>query len=154
MPRLFTSTSYVVRGKSMQPALVDGQRILVDTRAYNQSTPRRGDLVYFRHHVPGAQATSTSVKRIIGLPGEHVQLAEGRVLIDGSPFREPYAQGATHAPYGQAAQWLLDAGQVFLLGDNRADSLDSRRLGPVQTNDLVGRVWFRYLPLSCWGKIG
>lgn len=153
MPRLFTSTSYIVRGKSMLPTLADGQRTRVDTRIYQQSIPQRGDIVVFQHRIPGKEGTEASVKRIVGLPGEHVRLAGGHVLIDGILLNESYALGATQAPEGQATQWLLDAGQWFLLGDNRADSLDSRRLGPVQTEDLVGKVWFRYLPLSQWSKI-
>ncbi len=153
LARFFASSSYLVRGGSMLPALADGQRVLVDTRAYRHAPPARGDTVVFRHRLPGQRRPVTSVKRVVGLPGEHVHIKEGRVHINGTPLGEPHAWERTFAAEGMPGQWVLDQGQVFLLGDNREDSYDSRRLGPVESAHIVGRVWLRCWPLSRWGRV-
>ncbi|MBI4312753.1 MAG: signal peptidase I [Chloroflexi bacterium] len=155
-PRLWrqcSSTRFLVQGNSMSPALHNGDAILVDTRAYRRSPPERGDVVLFEHREPGQAVLVYSVKRIVGLPGEHLLLQDGRVLVNGVPLPEPQA-GATptqaaHLP----TQWFVAEGQCFLLGDNRADSLDSRRLGPVDAGDIVGRAWWRYWPPRRWGRV-
>lgn len=153
MPRMLTSLSFAVRGDSMRPALLHGQRVLVDTRAYQHAPPSRGDIVLFWCRLPGQRERILSLKRVVGLPREHLQLREGRAYLDGAPLLEPYAPSTPPPEAGLPSQWVLGDGQYILLGDNRADSYDSRRLGPVDASDLLGRAWLRYWPPWAWGRV-
>ncbi|MBI2172573.1 MAG: signal peptidase I [Chloroflexi bacterium] len=153
MPRMLTSLSFVVRGDSMRPALRDGHRILVDTRAYQHAPPARGDVVLFWRRLLGQRERIPSIKRVMGLPGEHLQMREGKVYLNGAPLWEPYAPSTPPPEAGLPSQWVVGAGQYFLLGDNRGDSYDSRRLGPVDAGDLLGVAWLRYWPPWAWGRI-
>ena len=84
------------------------------------------------------------VKRVIGLPGEFIVLADGGgVLVDDARLCEPYRVGAAHGGSRPSA-WTCDDGEYFLMGDNRADSMDSRRYGPVHHSAIIGRVWLRW----------
>ena len=100
----------------------------------------RGDIVILRH--PQDQ-TRTSIKRIIGLPGEYIQILENSVWIDEGPLSEPYLSGALTTTKGKADKWLPEADEYFVLGDNRADSEDSRDFGLVKRDLILERVWFR-----------
>jgi signal peptidase I len=153
MPRVFTSLSFILRGDSMRPALRDGQRVLVDTRAYQHTHPARGDVVLFWSRLLGQRERILSLKRVVGLPGEHLQIEDGKVYLDGAPLLEPYALSTPPPEAGLPSQWVIGEGQYFLLGDNRRDSYDSRRLGPVDAGDLLGKAWLRYWPPWAWGRI-
>ena len=144
--RLFESPLRIV-GDSMLPTLTDQQRV----RTMSLSLPwsrwsrwsrwnriGRGDIVVFRH--PNDRAR-TSIKRIIGLPGEYIQIIADGVWIDGSPLPEPYLSGVPTTTKGKADKWLLDADEYFVLGDNRAASEDSRDFGPLPRPLVVERVW-------------
>jgi signal peptidase I len=120
---------YAVPSASMSPALLPGDRIVV-TR-YLSDSPARGDVVVFRQ--PGAD--SVTVKRVIALPGDLVDTASGRVRIGGKPLPEPYASVTAEIP----AQ-IVPADHVFVLGDNRAESLDSRAWGPLPERLILGRA--------------
>lgn len=138
MRRLLSSSLYVVRGDSMSPALHDGDRVLVWRRAYREHGPRRGDIVLLRDPVDG---TTLYVKRIVGLPGEWVRMTGGRVLVNDKPLDEPYVVARETS---DTVTWPLEAGQYFVLGDKREDSRDSRRLGPVAAEGIIGGVWLRF----------
>lgn len=129
---------------SMQPALSSGDFVL----ARRVSSPRRGDIVTFRHpERPGMLL----VKRIVGLPGERLVIADGQVHIDGATLAEPWANGPTLPPME------LEAGddQVLVLSDNRSATLaDSRMFGPIATAALEHKVLVRYWPLSTIGRPG
>jgi signal peptidase I len=137
--RLFESPLRIV-GDSMLPTLTDQQRV----RTVSLSLPwnrwnriGRGDIVVFHH--PNDR-DRTSIKRIIGLPGEYIQLIDDGVWIDESPLPEPYLSGAPTTTKGKAAKWLLDSDEYFVLGDNRGDSEDSRDFGPLRRPLVVERV--------------
>jgi len=135
----------------MRPLLADGQRLLVSRLAYHRSAPQRGDLVVVRDPV---QPDMRYLKRIVGLPGEHVQIVGGNVTIDGEILVEPYAQGSESAASPFPNQWVPDKTEFFVLGDHRQDSRDSRTFGPVRRCNIIGKVWVRYWPLLAWGKPG
>ncbi|MDO8750125.1 MAG: signal peptidase I [Dehalococcoidia bacterium] len=141
--RWLSSTRFLVEGDSMQPALASRQHLLVDRMAYRFQSPARGDVVVLRDP---AQPGVHCVKRIVGLPGEHVRMEMGRVLINESPLDEPYAAGRDVAETPFPRQWLLDQDEYLVLGDQRQHSRDSRAFGPVRRGDVVGRVWLRYWP--------
>ncbi len=134
-----------VKGNSMAPTLLSGQ--IVQTRPpaglKAGNSPVRGSIVAVQHPVRGE---AIYLKRVVGLPNEHVAIADGRVIIDGNLLQEPYLSDNMGTHSRGASQWFTDAGEVFVLGDNRGDSEDSRVFGPVPTRLVVGEVWFRYFP--------
>lgn len=130
-----------VEGGSMFPELWDGDVLLVNLQAYRWETPQRGDVVVFR------QGGAVLVKRMIGLPGDLVEVRRQRVIVNGVPQAEPYASASEWMSAGPMGRVSPDFGPIqvpaesyFLLGDNRARSLDSRIFGPVPRSALMGRV--------------
>lgn len=134
-----------VTGESMQPQLWNGDHVLIDTLAYDARIGpwrvahvrdlRRGDVIAFVHDAGGQD--EIYLKRVIGLPNDTVSFRDGGVLINSLPLREPYAirqDGATLDPR------TVPAGQVYVLGDNRAESDDSRTFGTVPIGSIIGRA--------------
>lgn len=139
-------TLYLVRGWSMAPTLLHGQRVLV--RRLGRAPLRRGDIVVLRE--PTAEGVE-SVKRIVGLPGERVEVRGGRATVDGRALDEPYLLGG--GGDGPEGSWRAGEGEHFVLGDNRVRSIDSRTYGPVRREHIVGRVWLCCWPPSRWGRV-
>ena len=134
-----------VTGSSMAPTLRDGQHVqtLPWPGGSDSDGNLRGWIVAFRSpHRVG----SIYIKRVVGLPNEHIAIRENRVEIDGKPLAEPYLPNPAATRTRGATQWLTDIDEFFLLGDNRQDSEDSRAFGPVPAQLIIGRVWFRYWP--------
>ena len=130
-----------VHGDSMSPGLRHGDLLHVIPRLWAPGGFERGAVVVAMS--PSADG-SFWVKRVIGLPGEFVAFADdGAVLIDDAPLPEPYRSGTPNEQPG-SPPWLCDDDEYFLMGDNRADSDDSRRYGPASFHTIVGRVWFRW----------
>ena len=137
--------NYVVEGESMLPTVQPGDRVLVDHLSYNVGSPQRGDVVVFHILLPGASGETNLIKRVIGLPGDTVEVRPDALLIDGRPVDEPYVQALRAAPYyyGPAT---VPAGSYFVLGDNRIVSYDSHQWGFLPRQDLAGRVMISYWP--------
>ena len=129
-----TSKWVVIVGHSMYPTLNDGQRVLVSRRALRRKPPSRGDIAYFEHP---QRDGFWEVKRIVGLPGESVSLASGRLVIDGMHVYESYLLGQQPRIN---RQWQLESHEYILLGDNRRWSSDSRSFGPVHRGRILGLV--------------
>lgn len=131
-----------VIGDSMEPALHNGQEILMNRILYRISTPRRGDVVVFLPN--GNQNTHFYVKRVVGLPGETVQIREGNVYIDGVLLEENELFDKIADPGIAQNELLLEGDEFFVLGDNRNSSEDSRsgNIGAVKKDDIVGKAWF------------
>lgn len=133
-----------VKGSSMQPTLHTGQWLLVSRLDYRLGSPRRGDVVIC--HYPGRYMDrwklirQSFVKRVIGLPGETIEIIGGVVHIDGEPLQEPYLDPARCRFRRQMPTRTLGEDEYFVLGDNRDSSNDSRRIGPLPRSMLVGRV--------------
>lgn len=127
-----------VEGPSMSPTLQDGQRVLLNLWRYRFFEPQRGDIVVL--DVPGY--AGSSVKRIVGMPGETVGIAGGVVRVNGRELVEPYLPKGLATPAGGlgAASCRVAPGCYFVLGDNRWDSLDSRRFGAVARATMRGAV--------------
>ena len=147
---LLTSRHYVVRGDSMAPTLGSGHLLLMRPGG-PPSGLSRGDLVIVRDQ---RDPKSRYLKRVVGLPGERIQLFEGLLYVDGGHLAEPYLGGLPASLGLEDKVWGLGEGEYFVMGDNRARSTDSRAFGPVDAGLIVGKVWFRYWPLSKWGKLG
>ena len=133
-----------VKGSNMQPTLRTGQWLLVCRLDYRLGRPKRGDVVIC--HYPGRYMDrwrlirQSFVKRLIGLPGETIEIIEGVVHIDGEPLAEPYLDPARCRFRRQMPARTLGEDEYFVLGDNRDSSNDSRRIGPLSRSMLVGRV--------------
>ena len=128
----------------MAPTLRSGQLVQSRPLARSSSGEKlRGKIVAFRHPL---QPGTIYIKRVTGLPGEHVSLNMGRVEIDGAALAEPYLPKGTETPALGATQWVNDTNEIFVMGDNRAGSEDSRRFGPVPLGLIVGQVSFRWWP--------
>jgi signal peptidase I len=132
--RLARLEPMLVQGESMRPTLLPGQRIAVGPL---DRPPARGDLVV----LPRPSGLEV-VKRVVGLPGERVRLAEGRIEVDGRVLHEPYLE----AGGGDRLDLRLGPAEYLVLGDNRAASSDGRDFGPVPGDAFVGRVRFAYWP--------
>ena len=123
-----------VAGLSMEPRVHPGEFVLINTLAYRFAPIRRGDVVAFRHDAPTPE---TYIKRIVGLPGETVAIRDGVVFVDGRALAEPYVRFRDRR---SAPPVTIPAGSYYVLGDNRADSDDSRDWGVLPASAIVGRA--------------
>lgn len=123
-----------VDGLSMEPRVHAGEIVLINTLAYRFGPVRRGDVIAFRHDAPTSE---TYIKRVVGLPGERVEVRDGAVTVDGRPLAEPYVQFSDRR---SAPAVTVPPGAYYVLGDNRADSDDSRNWGVVHDADVVGKA--------------
>ncbi len=143
----------VVNGASMEDTLWDGDNLLVDKISYRFNDPERFDVVVFKYT---HKDNTYYVKRVIGLPGETVQIDNtGNIFINGNLLEENYGTETIKDP-GIAAQPItLDEGEYFVLGDNRNNSADSRvaEVGNIDEDIIVGRAWVRIWPLHDAGKV-
>ena len=141
---MFSIEPYVVRGHSMTPTFSEGDRLLVSCFRGRSFSFARGELVVVRDGLDGERR---HLKRLIGLPREIVRQTEGVLLINDEPLDEDYLGGLPAVIGLEDEVWNLENDELFLLGDNRAHSTDSRQGGPVGLDDIEGKVRFRYWPL-------
>ena len=147
--RILTSRPYKIEGDSMLPALADGQYVLL-TRASSASPPlQRGDIVVHRHPM-GLEGIY--VKRVVGLPDEHVRLANGQIYINDDLLEENHLDPDPYQSDPPRKEWWNGSDEYVVMGDNRRESHDdSRAFGAVPGERILGRVWFRYWPPKAWG---
>ena len=138
---LFVIQPTKVRGESMEPTLHTNEYLLVEKITYRLHAPRRGDVVVFKY--PRDEAENF-IKRVIAIPGETVEIISGRVYIDDQPIVEPYL---LQLPRENMPATTVPEGKLFVLGDNRLNSNDSRAFGMVAMGEVVGRAWLRYWPV-------
>lgn len=136
-----------VYGDSMEPGLSDGDSVLIDKMIYRFQEPKRYDMVVFKYLYREDQYY---IKRIIGLPGETVQIIDGTVWIDGKPCEENYGNGPVEKAKRAENPVLLGADEYFVLGDNRNHSSDSRDsdIGNIASGQILGKVALRLFPLK------
>ena len=141
---------YVVRGGSMTPTLVPGQYVKVNPLAYSDRAPCRGDVVLVRDP---QDPRRSNIKRVVGLPGEEVRFRDGLLWVDGEPVDEPYLGGLPSSVGLGEQGWHLGENEFFVAGDNRARSTDSRELGPLAADLIMGKVWICIWPPKRWGRV-
>jgi signal peptidase I len=154
--RAYLVQMFYIPSGSMLPTLQVGERIVVDKVGYRIDGIHRGDIVVFRRPAGDTAPYADLVKRVIGLPGETIGTADGRVTIDGRPLAEPWLPAPPPptlpsplaVPYSLSRPYLVPAGEYFVMGDNRTDSEDSRYFGPIPAGLIVGRMTFKAWPLS------
>lgn len=165
--------NFKVEGRSMEPTLHTGQYLLINKTAYLSldanavvnsllgrsdevttsnpvfpfGPPDRGDIIVFRYPV---DPNRDFIKRVIGLPGERVEIMQGQVYINGQPLHEPYVKAA---PLYDFPEQVVPANQYFVLGDNRNSSSDSHVWGMVPIENIIGRALLCYWPPQEWGML-
>jgi signal peptidase I len=144
---LFLAQATRVYGSSMEPNLHTDQRLVVEKISYRLHSPHRGDVVVIRMPERGPELL---IKRVIGLAGETIEVRSGIVYIDGQPIEEDYLVRKTAGTYGPTT---IPEGHVFVMGDNRGASNDSRVFGPVSLDRVVGRAWVSYWPFDSLGIV-
>ena len=152
----FVAQPYRVQQQSMQQTLEPDQYVLVDKLTPRFDTYKRGDIVVFNPPTNWVQAQGQPyIKRVIGIGGDSIELRDGSVLLNGTRLLEPYVfrdgEGEGAQPTEDligAGRWVVPAGQLFLMGDHRANSADSREFGPIDNEAVIGRAWLRYWPLN------
>ena len=140
-----------VSGHSMEDTLDDGDNLIVDKLTYRFRDPVRYDIIVFPYKY---KEDTYYIKRIIGLPGEMVQITEeGNILINGESLEESYGREVMKSPGIAADPIILGEDEYFVLGDNRNASADSRdpSVGVISGKDIVGRAWLRIWPLNKFG---
>ena len=155
----FVAQPYKVQQQSMERTLEPEQYVLVDKLTPRFDTYKRGDIVVFTPPEDWGDNGTPFIKRVIGEPGDTVQIRDdGLVYINDTAIDEPYLYSdepdgppqATTAPLEQA-NWTIGENEVFLMGDHRSNSADSRTFGPVEVDQIIGRAWLRYWPLDTFG---
>ena len=155
----FVAQPYKVQQQSMEHTLEPDQYVLVDKLTPRFDTYKRGDIVVFTPPDDWVQADGTPfIKRVIGLAGYTVEFLVGSVFINGTKIDEPYlyaeTPGGPTQPTtvpGDTHRWVVSDGDVFLMGDHRENSEDSRTFGEVAVAKIIGRAWLRYWPLADFG---
>jgi signal peptidase I len=148
---LFLAVNFVtarirVEGSSMEPSLHDGEFVVVNRLAYRWQMPIRGDIIVFRFPLDPSRRF---IKRIIGLPGDDIEIRARTVYVNGVALDEPYI--AAEPRY--TGEWHIDPDQLFVLGDNRNNSSDSENWGPLPVEDVIGKAVLVYWPPGDLGII-
>lgn len=153
--------NFRVDGESMIPNLDDGQMLLVNRNAYQHldiggnvyypfDPPERGDIIVFD---PPTKSDKPYIKRIIGLPGDEVTFADGNVFVNGVKLEEDYIQDKTRCSRRDYCDVIVPEDEVFVLGDHRSNSSDSRVFGPVPISNIIGKAWLSYWPADDIGFV-
>jgi signal peptidase I len=139
--RAYVVEAYVIQGASMEPTFHESERLLVSKFAPRFDELKRGDIVIFEHpDTPGKRV----IKRVVGLPGETIRIESGRVYVNEVLLDEPYLQGYFDNDYRAAER--IEPGRYFVLGDNRARSNDSRSMGTIPVDSIVGKAFVLFYP--------
>ena len=148
---IFMFQSVTIQESAMEPTLSVGDRFFVNRVVYKFSSPKRGDLIVFRTNA--SDDAALHIRRVIGLPGETVQISDGKILIDGKEYQEAGQFPEITNPGLASTTVTLESGQYFVLGDNRNNSEDSRYsdIGNVNKRYIVGKLWFTCSPFEKFG---
>ncbi len=151
--RFFVVKPFIVRGASMEPNFHNDEYLIIDEVSYRFMDVQRGQVVVFRP--PNASPGEFYIKRVIALPGETIEIEDGRITIfnaeypNGAQLDEPYIEEYTHG----RVKATLKLDEYYVLGDNRDESMDSRRFGAVAEDRIIGKVLLRGLPLDKFGPV-
>ena len=174
---LFVAQATRVEGQSMEPNLHNNQRLIIEKVSYHLRPPARGDIVVIKapffqpvpvttrfaawlatlmRRAPALVLPEPLIKRVIALPGETIETRDGRVYVNGKELTEPYTSALTFLPSWSTSDMsprVVSPGHLFVLGDNRPNSNDSRSFGEVPLADIIGHAWLRYWPLTELGLL-
>lgn len=140
--RIYVAQPFIVNGLSMHPTFNNGDYLIIDELSYNfLRNPERGEVIVFK---PPLQGSRFFIKRVVGLPGETVEIKDGGVYVNGDKLAEPYHKQVT----GPDGSWGLEENEYFVMGDNRGSSSDSRFWGVLPEQNVVGRALLRLWPIT------
>ncbi|MEN6389053.1 MAG: signal peptidase I [Syntrophomonas sp.] len=122
-------------GDSMAPTFTNGEKITVDSRAYGSSQPQRGDIIAYKD-----ESGVVMIKRVIGLPGEQIEIKDGKVYVNGNEITENYLNKQNSTEASGTSIWKIPDKNVFVMGDNRQSSKDSRVSGSIPYDRILGKV--------------
>jgi signal peptidase I len=145
---VFVGQATRVEGQSMEPNLHTDQRLVVEKVSYRFHGPHRFDIVVLK--APG-QGEDLLIKRVIGLPGETIEFRDGQIYVDGELLDEPFIAQEVQSDRNRTI--TVPPLHVFVMGDNRNHSNDSRSFGPVPIENIVGRAWISYWPVEDIGLV-
>jgi signal peptidase I len=143
----FAVQNFRIEGYSMEPNFHDGQFLIVNKLVYLLHPPERGDVIVF---IPPTNTSRDFIKRVIGLPGDRIEITNGRVYVNGALLDEPYPLNPGTYSAGPVT---VPPGEYFVLGDNRNNSSDSHSWGSVPAKDIIGKAWVSYWPPQLMGLI-
>lgn len=151
----FVAQPYQIRQQSMETTLEPDQYVLVDKLTPRFDAYKRGDIVVFTPPESWVQADGTPyIKRVIGIGGDTIEIHDGKAFVNGTELVEPYVfkeddglAQETEDPL-QLKEWTVPDGELFLMGDHRKSSADSREFGTVAVDKVIGRAWLRYWPIN------
>ncbi len=155
----FVAQPFQVRQLSMQSTIENNEYVLIDKLTPRFDPYHRGDIVVFSPPLAAAtQLGEPFIKRIIGVAGDTIALRDGRVFVNGTALDEPYlfaVDGVAEPTEPETADdsWTIGEGKLFVMGDHRRRSSDSRSFGPITVDSVVGRAWLRYWPLARFGVL-
>jgi signal peptidase I len=135
-----------IEGFSMLPTLEEGEYVIIDKLSYYLDDPERGDIIVL--HFPNDRSRDF-IKRVIGVPGDHIEIGDGQVRINGEVLEEPYI----NAEPSYSGSWDVPANSYFVLGDNRNNSSDSHNWSFLPRKDVVGKAWIIYWGPENWGLV-
>lgn len=144
----FATARFIVEGSSMEPNFHTGQMLIVSRLSYKLSTPQRGDVIVFQYP---DNPVDDYIKRVIGIPGDTVEIQDGHVIVNGQVIAEPYL--STDVTETQRGKWVVPSDSYFVMGDNRPHSSDSRSWGMLSREFIIGKAWVSYWPPKLWGLI-
>jgi len=146
------SVRFIVEGPSMQPNFHSDQFLIVSRINYLLGEPERGDIIVF--HPPGKPADEPPyIKRVIGLPGETIEIRDTLVYVNGVELNEPYINEPCIPARCADDSWVLAPDEYFVMGDNRNHSSDSRAFDQIHHSNIIGEAVIRYWPPQDWGSV-
>lgn len=151
----FVASPHQVKGLSMYPTFNDKELILTDKVSYRLHLPQRDDVIVFK---APTNPDYDYIKRVIALPGEKVMVNNNHVYVNGQPLNETYLPAGTETTGGaylaEGKEITVPDGDLFVMGDNRSGSSDSRSWGFVKISEIIGKVFLRYFPFNKFGLLG
>lgn len=141
-----------IEGASMEPTFFTGEYVIISRIDYLFGDPTHGDIAIFQSPA-ASQESDRLIKRVIGIPGDTLEMRDAQMYRNGELLAEPYFVNGPCVNYCRNNQWILGEDEYFLAGDNRNRSNDSRNFGVVKRENIVGKAIIRYWPPSAWGLI-
>lgn len=141
--RCFVIQPFYVKGASMEPNFYDHEYLVINEIGYRLDEPERGDVIVFKYPYDRSQYF---IKRVIGLPGETIEIKDGDIMINNNILNEDLYLPNTHTNGTEKLE--LGPTEYYIMGDNRSSSLDSRMFGPIDRSDIVGKTWIRGFPFN------